>query len=72
MKILDESGHRSYRWDQSAGDSQAEATGQFVALSAKGRMPFVARAYGESPGQLHGFDPMLAADLFWLRPISGG
>ncbi len=72
MKILDETGHRSYQW--SAGDpaSVAQATERFVGLKAEGRIPFAVDPPGEAPVQVREFDPRLATDLIWLRPIRGG
>ena len=72
MKILDQSGHRSFEWDAHTDLGVHAAGEKFANLKAEGRVPFAVGPSGESPVQIHAFDPMLTTDVIWIRPIAGG
>jgi len=72
MIVLDHTGHRSFDWSVTDPAGVTAAAAEFAALRAEGRIPFAAEPGATEPYQLRSFDPDLACDIVWLRPIAGG
>ena len=72
MHLLNETGHSTLVWDETAPDTIEIAESEFEAMEHLGYVAFKRNGGAEKPAErIDDFDPG-AEEILWLRPLQGG